>query len=238
MGQYDQAIACWHRVEMLDGRSIEATTAISRLTQDRLQKPSASARPGRPALAAVSNPSQVSPPLETADAEFTREQAHEEEVHALTETPQRRVEKARQSTKTVHSHEAETFLNDALLSHGNQTELQKPIASVQGECMACDGTFPERQSIEEGIEQAAGSRWLVTALILASGLFLIQSVPTLRSSIIWAVDFRQWSSTGWLLFNGLVILALVAFRHSAGFGTLCGRLWQRPARKLSSGRVN
>ena len=39
MGQFDQAIACWHRVEMFKGKDEEAAKNISILTEDKFRYP-------------------------------------------------------------------------------------------------------------------------------------------------------------------------------------------------------
>lgn len=39
MGQFDQAIACWHRIEEIRGKDREATEMISRLTEEKMKYP-------------------------------------------------------------------------------------------------------------------------------------------------------------------------------------------------------
>ena len=94
MGQFDQAMACWHRIEEITGGNREATEMILRLAEEKLKYPG-----GKPP-AKRKTEAEVQKPRETQAAEACDEQQPPAEADPLlavdSSDPARDIERAAQ----------------------------------------------------------------------------------------------------------------------------------------------
>lgn len=54
--------------------------------------------------------------------------------------------------------------------------------------------------------------WLEIALVLSAALLVFQLFPSLWTTLLFALDFRQWEWTVWTGINVVVLIALIFFR--------------------------
>jgi tetratricopeptide (TPR) repeat protein len=213
MGQFDQAIACWHRVETLRGKDAEATRMILELAQEKLKYPG-----GRPPVARAQHVPSPIPESESSP-----------EVAAL--SPQHLLEQAiAQDPKNVANYlelaalllsnnrfaYAEALLTRAITTCGENPTLADRLQQVR-ELQAkqrCE-TADERESGEGANQGLIHVSWLELSLVVAGLLLAVQVVPSVRAMAWNIIDIPHWSQFGWIVFNLFLILGLVAIRFWA-----------------------
>jgi tetratricopeptide (TPR) repeat protein len=211
MGQFDQAIACWHRVETLRGKDAEASKQISFLAQEKIMYPG-----GRPPAAPVKE-------IPTA-----AEPAQEQTPQAVLLTPQQRLEQAiAQDPKEAANYleladlllrsnrfdAAEAILSRAVTACGEQQVLSERLNRVrhlraEEQRMLAEERAAEQQLINAPIRVP----WLELGLATGVVALAAQLIPAVRTAVLTVVDFRHWSQSGWMVFNIAVLLGLIAAR--------------------------
>ena len=216
MGQFDQAIACWHRVEKLAGKDGEAARMISMLAEEKLKYPG-----GRPP--SVQNKQagvkveQVAWEKEPAkDVVFSPEQTLEQAISHDPTNVGNYLELAGLLLESERFTAAEMVLSRAIVACGEQQSLVDQLNRVR--CLRAEDQ--RRLDEERSVEQQKADApiripWLELTLGLAMVLLILQSVPAARVAAWRIIDFREWSRIGWFVFNIMVLLGLVAVRYGS-----------------------
>lgn len=214
VGQFDQAIACWHRVEVLCGKDAEAAMMISRLAEQKLKHPN-----GMPTVAS-SRPA-TSTPSNTKDATATQ---------VTTLPPRQLLERAlidKPSDESLH-HQLVQLLIDSGDDEGALSAIERAMAAcgdVPGlqEQQAIAARHlnkpPSSTSNEARAEQGDDCRdfrvpWLELMLVLPIVGLTIQLVPGASVFLGRVSDMRKWPREVWLGVNIIVMLFLVSLRFA------------------------
>jgi tetratricopeptide (TPR) repeat protein len=91
MGQFDQAIACWHRVEEITGGDREATGMISRLSEEKLKYPGGRPPPKKDQISSGQQPTAESQQPESGQPPTADSQ---EPTSAFPPSPRQKLEQA------------------------------------------------------------------------------------------------------------------------------------------------
>lgn len=212
MGQFDQAIACWHRIESINPRNREAAEMISRLCEDRLRFPD-----GKPSAADVASQSRARSAEKTAE---TVEAAPV--VLSPIETLERAVaENPNDSENYLHLVElyvergryldAQSVLNRGIGNCSDAAELNELLKFVENRLHDQE---MERQSLQE--QQIRPNDialpaipWLELTLLGAIGLLVVQFLPAVGASL----DVTQWSRSTWAMANLYALFGLLLIRY-------------------------
>ena len=217
MGQFDQAIACWHRVETLRGKDAEATQMISKLAEDKLRYPGGiPPTPSAPPQAAVVSETEPQSSEPALDVALTRRQLLE---RTLADNPRDEATHLELADLLIASEEyeaAEAGLRRAVIACGESLPLIEKLDHVR-ELLA-----QQRQAVAEANQRANQKverpplqiPWLELTLVAAVVGLGFQFVPSASAAVLRAVDVRHWSRTTWLIANALVIILLVSVRYA------------------------
>jgi len=215
MGQFDQAIACWHRIETLRGKDAEAARMISQLAEEKLKYPG-----GIPPTPAAPTPLKPVP----ADQSQTTVSAIEPSL-----SPRQLLECAvGDNPQDEHSH---LRLADELIAFEAYEEAERRL---QQALIACDGSQPLLEKLEQvrmllaqqrqaqatamlhahqqPAERESRMPWLELVLGAAMLALVSQFFPALGTTIGQALDFRNWGRGTWFVVNILVLLFLCSLR--------------------------
>jgi tetratricopeptide (TPR) repeat protein len=232
MGQFDQAIACWHRVETLQGKSEEAARMISQLAEDKLRYPGGippAAHAPAPATVAAATESRSSGP--TVEPTLTRRQLLE---RSLADNPQDESTHLELTDLLIASElydVAEASLKRAVAACGESPPLVKKLEQVRA-------LLADQQ--QEGVhaKQLADRRmhrelirvpWLELLLAAAVVGLGLQFFPALGTAVWRAVDVRNWNRVTWFALNVFIVLLLVSVR----FAPEMKAAWQEKRRRGS-----
>ena len=227
MGQFDQAIACWHRIELLKPKSLEAARMIAELSAEKLKYPN-----GRPSTASKSEA--------TAMASGTANVSMSEGGQELILSPRAALEKSiAADPRNVTNYleltellvtdnrlaEAETVLSRGLANCGESTELREKLRDVQrlrveGALAATDANRTRAERLRPRVP------WLELALLAAGFILGLQLLPGMRAALWSVIDVRRWSRAQWFLLNIAFVLALIMARVLPEF--LAKRKAKRP----------
>jgi tetratricopeptide (TPR) repeat protein len=233
MGQFDQAIACWHRVETLLGRDQEAAQAIALLSEERLKYPN-----GRPPNAAL--PAET---IEKADAEDRTTSVMapppsdvvSDSSHTLTISPGHQVDRAAPDQPSAAR---VPWLEAGLLVAALTLVLQLFPATGgallrQVDVSRWSGTFSFVVNLSLAITLVVivfgtecggshrGQRWVVAIGVAALAL---QLWPWFSRPLLEAIDVRNWSQRIWFVATCVTLIVLLGVRFGPGL------LW-RPNRR-------
>jgi hypothetical protein len=213
LGQYDQAIACWHRVEKLRGFDEEAARNISRLSDEKMCSSQArthktAAKPVAPAPAVETVKDEL-PPLPELSAQERLE-------HAIDLEPANPTNYLRLVNLLVDNEDwsaAENLLAEAIAKCGAHESLKTTLGTVKQ--LANERLHKNTSncaSQRENTEQRKGLSWFELGLALAVVFLLLQLIPRWEMKLHSLIDFHHWSSVGWLVFNVAVVVALFGVR--------------------------
>jgi tetratricopeptide (TPR) repeat protein len=217
MGQFDQAIACWHRVETLQGKSEEAARMISQLTEDKLRYPGGippaaqSPVPTKVAAATESQPSGL-----TLEPMLTRRQLLE---RLLADNPQDESAQLELAGLLIESElydVAEAGLQRAIVSCGESTPLLEKLEQVQGLLAAQRQAAADARLLADRRMQREPFRmpWLELLLAAAVVGLGLQFFPGVGTAVWRAVDVRNWNRPTWFVLNAFIVLLLVSVRFA------------------------
>ena len=235
MGQFDQAIACWHRVETLRGKDAEATQMISKLAEDKLRYPGGiPPTPSAPPQAAVVSEAEPQPSESALDVALTRRQLLE---RTLADNPRDETTHLELADLLIASEEyeaAEAGLQRAVVACGESRPLIEKLDHVR------DMLAQQRQAIAEAHQRANQKveqpplriPWLELALVAAFVGLGLQFFPSASAAVLRAMDVRNWSRTTWFVINVLVVMLLVSVR----FAPEMKAAWQEKRRSSASGK--
>ncbi len=211
MGQFDQAIACWHRVEKLRPGNKEAAIMIAQLSEEKLKYPG-----GRP-VATAQTPKVQNDIVSVAEETVA-------EVQALELSPRQKLEKA----ISHDPHDISNYLGLAdLLAESERFQEAEAVLlrgiAVCGEHGALKDRLRDVQLLRSKVEsEAAEARrreierrnrpfkipWLEGVLALAGCALLLQLFPPVAAATWSALDFRHWSHAGWIVVNFVALVVL------------------------------
>ncbi|BBO35577.1 hypothetical protein PLANPX_5189 [Lacipirellula parvula] len=216
MGQFDQAIACWHRIESIAPRNREAAEMISRLCQERLRypdgKPSvadAASRGSAPCAEEAAQAMEMAPvvlsPIETLERAIAQAPNASENYLRLAEL---HVERGRYL-------DAQSVLYRGISNCGEVAKLDELLELV--------GKRLKEQEIERQALEAMRIHandialpaipWLELTLTGAIGLLILQFLPDVGTRILAAVNVAQWSRGTWAMANFYALFGLLLVRY-------------------------
>jgi tetratricopeptide (TPR) repeat protein len=220
LGQYDQAIACWHRVETLRGFDEEAARNISRLSDEKMRSSQAranktAAKPVVPAIAAATVGEAVLP--------VSGLSAEERLEHAISLDPSNPTNYLRLVELLVDNEDwsaAENLLAKAIAECGGHESLKTALGTVkQLANERLQKSLSDCALQGEKIEQRKGLSWFELGLGMATVFLVLQLIPRWEMKLHGLIDFRHWSSIGWLIFNSAVVAVLFGVRIAGSFGS-------------------
>lgn len=210
MGQFDQAIACWHRVETLRGKDAEASKMISFLAQEKLMYPG-----GRPPAAPVKEVAAAEPMQEEMPQAvvFTPQQRLEQAIAQDPEDVANYVELAELLLGSNRFDAAEAILSRAVTVCGKQHVLAERLDRVRTLRAEEQRMLAEERAVEQQLMNAPiRVPWLELGLAACVIILVAQLIPAVRAFAWSMIDIRQWSQFGWMVFNIVVLLGLIAAR--------------------------
>jgi hypothetical protein len=231
MGQFDQAISCWHRVELLKGGDEEATHMISHLSQEKLMYPG-----GRP----------IPPPSSPQDAVATNTESASPAAPELALTPRQLLEFAlRDDPANLSTHlqycdllinseeyvTAKISLERAIRACGEQPQLVERLGHVRSLLHALEVVDVVASSAagNEGV-QPYRMPWVELLFIMATIGLTAQLFPTVATAVWESLDFRRWSRRTWFFANVVVLLVLTGIRFWTQISAAWKTTWGRRAR--------
>jgi tetratricopeptide (TPR) repeat protein len=215
MGQFDQAIGCWHRIEMLRNGDAEAARMIALLSEEKLKYPGL-------------RPTTAPPPPKAAMVMST----NEEETEELSElSPRQQLEQAIMLDPT----NVANYLELALLLLRTDQFQQAEAAVLRGldECgddfdlKSCLNQIHEARLQRDAQRDAARKKeierrsrparvpWLEIATIFCVIILVLQVAPSVASAALMVVDVHQWSSIIWCTMIAILLLVLCIVHFGA-----------------------
>jgi tetratricopeptide (TPR) repeat protein len=223
LGQFDQAIACWHRLEVLRPGDKEAARMIAYLAEEKLKYPS-----GRPPVASASTSTTTEP--------ASRDDVYEEQESAM---PQITLNSRQLLQRAIADdpYDVSNYLKLAdLFSHQNDLQEAENIItqglSVCSENLMLKDRLQQVQMLrlqqlteESKLRKKQIERrnrpfrmpWLEIALSLAGCVLLAQLFPAVGWAVWAAIDPRHWSQSTWFIVNFLFVLILILIRYVPQF---------------------
>lgn len=199
MGQFDQAIACWHRVEEITGGNAEAARMITQLAEDKIQFAGRHAKEG-----GSHKEKRKADPRKMATDEDSQ---HESDVigsHVVDSvqlTPRQRLEKAiRDDPAEVINYlklsqvlcddgyfeKAEELLAQAIHNCAQTSVVQEALRKVQ--VLHADATRAAAEIERQKQRRAQGKPlrvpWLELILTAAGAILVLQLVPSWRDAVL------------------------------------------------------
>jgi uncharacterized protein (TIGR02996 family) len=215
IGQFDQAIACWHRIETIRPGDKEAAQMISELN-DKKQKypggrPPASDRTPKPEPAPTATAEAAA---ESMELTLSPRQALERAIAAEPHDVSNYLELADLLAQSEQFQEAEATLMRGTATCGEHPSLLDRLRDVQLLRSQHELAAVEARRQAELMRQKRPFRmpWLETFLALAALALIMQFFPPVASATWKTLDFRHWTRTGWFVANALALLVLLVIR--------------------------
>jgi tetratricopeptide (TPR) repeat protein len=214
MGQFDQAIACWHRVEKLIGRDEEATRMISILAQEKLTYPG-----GRPQAV---HKEQVPTKVEEQEPEqvprnvvLSPEQQLE---HVISEDPKNAgnyLALAELLIRANRVNAAEAVLNRGIAACGQQQSIVEQLDKLRSLRADEQRRLDEESALKQQLMDAPiRIPWMELAFGFIVLILILQLVPSAGAAAWRIVDVSEWSQLGWFIFNVGVLIGLISVRFA------------------------
>jgi cytochrome c-type biogenesis protein CcmH/NrfG len=226
LGQFDQAIACWHRVEKLRGKDEEAARMVSFLAQEKLRYPG-----GRPSVAKPQETPKVRPEQETVLKEvvLSPQQKLEEAIATDPQNLRNYLELAQVLLNSNRLNAAESVLTKGIAACGEQAALLQELRRVRTIRAEEDRQLTEDRALAARNENRQFQMpWMELALASAFFFLILQLVPSVRAAVWRMIDFRQWSRYVWFAVNFIIFLGLAAVRFGSNIRAAIRR---KPVRK-------
>lgn len=212
MGQFDQAIACWHRIEKLAGQDKEATRMISTLAEEKLRYPG-----GRPPAAQATTRHVRTEELDRGEPEepskdivVRPEQRLEQAIAQDPQNIRNYLELTAILIESARFHAAETLLRRAIATCGKEPALLDQWDRVRNLLAEEQRQLNEARLVEQNLSDAPiRIPWLALAIGSTVALLVLQLIPSAGAAVWRIVDFRNWSPTVGLT---LVLVGLLAIR--------------------------
>ncbi len=226
MGQFDQAIACWHRVEKLMGKDNEATCMISALAEDKLKYPG-----GRPPAPHVRPGAMLeSDPKGTLqDVVLSPNQKLEQAIGLDPLNVANYVELAGRHILASRFDAAEVVLSRGVASCGEDFALLEQLKRVRHLRLEEHQQYKNQKIEPQFQNRPRQTRWPELCLAGTVILLVLQLFPSVPSTIRAIIDFRDWSRFGWIGFNVFVLVALIGAQCAPVIRLLIGS-WRVPRR--------
>lgn len=209
MGQFDQAIACWLRVECLTGKDEEASRMIAVLAAEKLKYPL-----GGQSVLQSKNTAAVEPKMEESpsDVVLNPRQMLEQVIAQNPQDVTNYLQLAALLLDEKRYEAADTLLNAAIAACGERPHLLEQLERVRQLRAERHEELTEARSKEQQSDVPLRMPWFELALLAGLAAIVIQLVPFARGMAWRVISMRQWSHTGWILFNAVILLGLAAIR--------------------------
>lgn len=218
MGQFDQAIACWHRVEEIKKGDREAARMVAELYQEKLKYPG-----GRPV--AVAQPQRTdqseegTESLEPAIVELTPRQQLERAIAERPGDPSNYLQLVELHLEQNRLDEAESLLNRAIASCGPLPAWEKYLRKVRKlraeRAAEVAKALEAKRADSKSAEWSFRMPWMELLLGLTVAMLGIQLYPPAAAALMASIDFRHWSRGTWFLVNIYAVLLLLVIRFSS-----------------------
>jgi tetratricopeptide (TPR) repeat protein len=217
MGQFDQAIACWHRIEIIRSGDKEAAKMIAQLAEEKLKfadgHPPTATIPPVPVTANSDSIHDVG--IAIADIPTSNRLRLE---RAIADDPydiSNYLQLADLFLESNDLRDAEAILKQGIETCRSHSALTTRLEHVLG-LRAQDEAELERMRRKDIARHKEPFRmpWLEAGLLLAGVVLVLQMFPTVGAATLRGVDFRGWSQGNWIYATCAVIVALFLIRLS------------------------
>lgn len=215
MGQFDQAIACWHRIETLRGKDAESARMISQLAEEKLKHRSGiSPTPAAPVPVNTVGVNQLQATALAVGPTLTPRQLLECAVGGNPQDEYSHLRLADELIASAAYEEAERRLRQALIACDNSQPLLEKLGQVRAllaQQRQAQATATLHAS-QQHAENESRMPWLELLLGAAMFALVLQFFPALGTTLRQALDFRNWGRGTWFVANLLVLLLLCGLR--------------------------
>ena len=220
MGQFDQAIACWHRIETIRPADKEAHQMIDQLQQEKLKYPggrppvSAKVETGRAQFSSADSAKLSQSPNDAPDVVLSPRQQLESAIANDPHDLANYLELAKLLVDDERYCEAEGLLNRAMAACGENAIVAERLRQIESLRTQHEVDIAEAQRKEiERQNRPFRMPWLELGLALAAVALVLQLFPPVAAASWKIVDFRHWSRAGWFAANiaALLILSVIRF---------------------------
>jgi hypothetical protein len=226
VGQFDQAIACWHRIEVLHPSDKEPSRMITKLQEEKQKypggRPPVAVQAREPIGALVKAHEKVDEAPEPSLSSHQRlERAISENPHAMSNY----LALAELLTEAEKFSNAESTLLRGIAECGEHSALKDKLSEVKSLRAQRELAAAQAREAAELKLQRRPIRfpWLEAALGLAAVVLILQLFPGVAAKILPAIDVRRWSRLTWFAANVFLLLLLCAFR----FGPDTTKTWRK-----------
>jgi len=231
MGQFDQAIACWHRIETLQPRNNEAKEMIRCLSEEK-QKYSLERLSTAPKKAASADVEALATPTtrELEPVQGARQRALVS-IKADPYTALNYLKLADLMAESDEFSEAVGLLQQGIEMCGQQDALNERLEryrELMGKAKLAQ--IEKRESYRQS--QAARVPWLEAILLVAVCTLLLQLFPSLGLAAQRVLNVRQWSRSTWFAANVLLLLFLCILYYGPSFRGILRSRKMRHATRL------
>jgi tetratricopeptide (TPR) repeat protein len=222
MGQFDQSIACWHRVEAIKRGDSEASEMIARLCLEKLKYPG-----GKPPVTALPAKS-IDSRQQSPENPMTRSgsiQALEQAISADATDLYAYIRLAELLLEKNQFADAVVILRRGVTICGKKSELiEKLQIAIQ---RRTDRELKLKEMVENSVVQEAYPftiPWLELALAFAAIVLIIQFSPVGTTVVLDALDASAWTRGTWIMVNVYVLWFLLLIR----MGPHLIAIWRKP----------
>lgn len=217
MGQFDQAIACWHRIETIRPGDKEAARMIGELSEEKLKYAG-----GRPATSPSASETSTSDEAEEKSSAATMEVTLSERQlleRAIADDPYdvtNYLELADLLCSDKLFGEAEGVLNRGIATIGEHTAVMERLQRVRTQRVERELAIAEaRRKAEERLKRKPiRIPWLELILAIAAVALLFQFFPAVAATAWRIIDVRNWSRPTWFLVNLAGVVLLCVYRYA------------------------
>lgn len=213
MGQFDQAISCWHRIEMLRNGNAEASHMIAFLSEEKLKYPG-----GRP-VTMTSPPKavMVAPPNEEQANEVSELSPRQKLEQAISLNPKdiaNYLELAHLLLLSDQFQQAEATVLRGLAECGDDSELRCCLNQICETRLQRDAERDVTRKKEIERRNRPRVPWLEISMIFCVFVLILQMVPSVGSVTLLLIDVHKWSRMAWCAMAAILLLLLSFVRLS------------------------
>lgn len=223
MGQFDQAITCWHRVEKLGGRREEAVKQIIDLMQEKLRysqlksQPAVAVKADVPKQATTKKPSEQKSDVAACQVAVRPGSLRTAELERLLETSGSLVRNKRFDA-------AERIVLQGIRDGSDQHCLRVELDRIRRLRSARVPRASESTIVKETSPESGSWTPLETVTIALVGVLFAQLVPGFTTALTHAGNVSRWHGSDWLLFNAAIMGGLVVLRFRPSIGRVLAQI--------------
>jgi tetratricopeptide (TPR) repeat protein len=216
MGQFDQAIACWHRIETICGKDAEASTMISQLAEKKLLHLSGRTDESAPVpiTAAITGEERIPTPShagQSLEARLSPRQSLEQAIQQDPADVENYFMLAELLCNMGQLDLAEAILARARTNCAQTSAIDQRLEGVQRRRaeLVLAAANEERSKQLRAARQALRFPWLEVSLVGAGAALILQLVPSWQAGLTsFLVDHLQ---AVLLAANAMLVLGLILF---------------------------